>query len=134
MTGGSRAANLAAPLPGRPARRGGGGKWEPGGLLWVAVKRRGDALGSEAEIDRQWRDLAYTARPELAAATLEYQRFLALLTTAGGGGPLPPPPPAPRPPPFLVSAEPAPHAARNASAHRHDPATTSSYPRYLSLL
>lgn len=59
------------------------GQSETGRILSVAVKRAGDAFGSEAEIDRQWRDLAYTARPELAAATLEYQRFLALLTTAG---------------------------------------------------
>jgi len=49
----------------------------------VAVKRAGDAFGSEAAVDRQWRELGYTARPELAAATPEYERFLALLGTAG---------------------------------------------------
>jgi len=49
----------------------------------VAVKRAGDAFGSEAAVDRQWRELGYTARPELAAATAEYERFLALLGTAG---------------------------------------------------
>src|SRR2546423_12882388 len=84
MTGGSQAAKLAATLTGRPATMRAGGQSETGRILSVAVKRAGDAFGSEAEIDRQWRDLAYTARPELAAATPEYQRFLALLTTAGG--------------------------------------------------
>ena len=49
----------------------------------MAVKRAGDAFGSEAAVDRQWRELGYTARPELAAATPEYERFLALLGTAG---------------------------------------------------
>src|SRR2546430_8972433 len=83
MTGGSQAAKLAATLTGGPATMRAEGQSETGRILWVAVKRAGDALGSEAEIDRQWRDLAYTARPDLAAATLEYQRFLALLTTAG---------------------------------------------------
>src|SRR2546429_9687901 len=86
MTGGSQAAKLAATLARRPATMRSGGQSETGRLLAVAVKRAGDAFGSEAEIDRQWRDLAYTARPELAAASLEYQRCLALLTTAGGEG------------------------------------------------
>ena len=60
-----------------------GGQSETGRLLSVAVKRAADAFGSEAEIDRQWRDLRYTARPDLGAATAEYQRFLGLLGTAG---------------------------------------------------
>jgi N-dimethylarginine dimethylaminohydrolase len=47
------------------------------------VKRVGDAFGSDAAVDRQWRDLRYTARPDLAGATLEYQAFVALLETAG---------------------------------------------------
>src|SRR5207248_9872449 len=85
MTGGSQAAKLAATLTGRPATMRAGGQSETGRLLSVAVERSGDAFGSEAEIDRQWRDLAYTARAELAAATLEYQRFAALPTPAGVG-------------------------------------------------
>src|SRR5438105_8870835 len=60
-----------------------GGQSEVGRLISVAVKRPGDAFGSEVEVDRQWRDLGYTARPELAAATPEYHRFLALLGTTG---------------------------------------------------
>jgi len=49
----------------------------------VAVKRAGDAFTSEAAVERQWRDLGYTARPELSVAAPEYQEFLALLGTAG---------------------------------------------------
>jgi len=60
-----------------------GGQSETGRLLSVAVKRAGDAFGSEAEIDRQWRDLGYTARPDLTVAIDEYRQFLALLGTAG---------------------------------------------------
>src|SRR2546423_133490 len=83
MTGGSQAAKLAATLAGRPATMRVGGQSETGRLLSVAVKCAADAFGSEAEIDRQWRDLGYTARPDLAAAGPEYQRFLGLLGTAG---------------------------------------------------
>jgi N-dimethylarginine dimethylaminohydrolase len=60
-----------------------GGQSEFGRLLSVAVKRVGDAFGSDVAVDRQWRDLRYTARPDLAGATLEYQAFVALLETAG---------------------------------------------------
>jgi N-dimethylarginine dimethylaminohydrolase len=60
-----------------------GGQSEFERLLSVAVKRVGDAFGSDAAVDRQWRDLRYTARPDLAGATLEYQAFIALLETAG---------------------------------------------------
>src|ERR1051325_10175782 len=60
-----------------------GGQSEVGRLLSVAVKPAGDACGSAAAVDRQWRDLGYTAPPELAAATSEYRTFLALLETAG---------------------------------------------------
>src|ERR1041384_2390680 len=62
-----------------------GGQSEVGRLLSVAVKPAGDAFGSAAAVDRQWRDLGYTAPPELAAATSEYRTFLALLETAGAG-------------------------------------------------
>src|SRR2546423_7603478 len=83
MTGGSKAAKLAATLTRRPATMRVGGQSEVGRLLSVAVKRAGDAFGSETAVDRQWRDLGYTARPELAAASTEYERFLALLGAAG---------------------------------------------------
>ena len=49
----------------------------------MAVKRAGDAFTSEAAVERQWRDLGYTARPELSVAAPEYQAFLALLGAAG---------------------------------------------------
>ena len=60
-----------------------GGQSEVGRLLSVAVKPAGDAFRSAAAVDREWRDLGYTAPPELAAATSEYRTFLALLETAG---------------------------------------------------
>ena len=60
-----------------------GGQSEVGRLLSVAVKPAGDAFLSAAAIDRQWRDLGYTAPPQLAAAQAEYQAFLALLATRG---------------------------------------------------
>jgi N-dimethylarginine dimethylaminohydrolase len=60
-----------------------GGQSEVGRLLSVAVKAAGDAFGSAAAVDRQWRDLGYTAPPDLGAATREYREFLALLETAG---------------------------------------------------
>jgi N-dimethylarginine dimethylaminohydrolase len=60
-----------------------GGQSEVGRLLSVAVKPAGDAFRSAAAVDRQWRDLGFTAPPELAAATSEYSAFFALLETAG---------------------------------------------------
>ena len=60
-----------------------GGQSEVGRLLSVAVKPAGDAFLSAAAIDRQWRDLGYTAPPQLAAAQAEYRAFLALLATRG---------------------------------------------------
>jgi N-dimethylarginine dimethylaminohydrolase len=60
-----------------------GGQSEVGRLLSVAVKPAGDAFLSAAAIDRQWRDLGYTAPPELAAAETEYRAFLDLLATRG---------------------------------------------------
>jgi len=38
---------------------------------------RANAFGDAAAVDRQWRDLRYLARPEVTAATAEYERFLA---------------------------------------------------------
>ena len=60
-----------------------GGQSEVGRLLSVAVKPADDAFRSAATIDVQWRDLGYTAPPELWAASPEYRTFLALLETAG---------------------------------------------------
>lgn len=77
MTGDGEAAKLATMRV--------GGQSEVGRLLSVAVKPAGDAFRSAAVVDREWRDLGYTAPPELAAATSEYRTFLALLETAGAG-------------------------------------------------
>src|SRR2546430_16821897 len=75
MTGGWQAAKLATMRV--------GGQSEVGRLLSVAVKPADDAFRSAATIDVQWRDLGYTAPPELWAASPEYRTFLALLETAG---------------------------------------------------
>jgi N-dimethylarginine dimethylaminohydrolase len=47
------------------------------------VKHARDAFGDAATVDRQWRDLRYVARPDVTAATDEYERFLTLLEAAG---------------------------------------------------
>jgi len=60
-----------------------GGQSDVGRLRRVAVKHVRDAFGDAAAVDRQWRDLGYLARPDVTAATAEYERFLALLETAG---------------------------------------------------
>ena len=60
-----------------------GGQSDVGRLRRVAVKHARDAFGNAAAVDRQWRDLGYLARPDVTAATAEYERFLALLETAG---------------------------------------------------
>jgi len=60
-----------------------GGQSDTGRLRRVAVKPARDALGSEAAVERQWRDLRYTARPDFAAAEREYERFVSLLIQAG---------------------------------------------------
>src|SRR5213080_355793 len=75
MTGGWQAAKLATMRV--------GGQSEVGRLLSVAVKPADDAFRSAATIDVQWRDLGYTAPPELGAASREYRTFLALLERAG---------------------------------------------------
>ena len=60
-----------------------GGQSDVGRLRRVAVKHARDAFGDTAAVDRQWRNLGYTARPDVTAATAEYERFLTLLETAG---------------------------------------------------
>ena len=60
-----------------------GGQSDAGKLRRVAVKHARDAFGDAAAVDRQWRDLRYLARPDVTAATPEYERFLALLANAG---------------------------------------------------
>jgi len=60
-----------------------GGQSDVGKLRRVAVKHARDAFGDATLVDRQWRDLGYLARPDLAAATAEYEGFLTLLEAAG---------------------------------------------------
>ncbi len=60
-----------------------GGQSDVGRLRRVVVKPVRDAFGTDALVERQWRDLRYTARPDPAGAEREYQRFLSLLTEAG---------------------------------------------------
>jgi N-dimethylarginine dimethylaminohydrolase len=60
-----------------------GGQSEVGRLLSVAVKPASDAFRSPVAVARQWRDLGYTAPPDLAAAGPEYRSFLGLLESAG---------------------------------------------------
>src|SRR5437763_11908157 len=60
-----------------------GGQSEVGKLRRVAIKYARDAFGDAAPVERQWRDLGYLARPDVTAATPEYERFLALLEGAG---------------------------------------------------
>ena len=60
-----------------------GGQSDVGKLRRVAVKHARDAFGDAAAVDRQWRELRYLARPDVTAATPEYERFLALLEAAG---------------------------------------------------
>src|SRR2546422_928073 len=69
-----------------------GGQNDVGRLRRVAVKHARDAFRSDASLDRQWRDLSYTARPPPPPATAEYERFLALLPGARAGVHSPPPP------------------------------------------
>ncbi len=60
-----------------------GGQSEVGRLTCVAIKSAADAFVSDAGLERQWRDLGYTARPDLPAAVAEYERFLGLLGSTG---------------------------------------------------
>src|SRR2546427_2230050 len=60
-----------------------GGQGDVGRLRREALNPARDAFRSDASLDRQWRDLNYTARPDLARATSEYEGFLALLRGAG---------------------------------------------------
>ncbi len=59
------------------------GQSDVGKLRRVAVKHARDAFESDAALERQWRDLGYLGPPDFAAATAEYDGFLALLERAG---------------------------------------------------
>jgi N-dimethylarginine dimethylaminohydrolase len=55
-----------------------------GRLAAVAVKHVRDAFVDERTIAAQWRDLGFTAAPDLARALAEYEAFLEILRSAGG--------------------------------------------------
>ncbi len=60
-----------------------GGQTDVGRLRRVAVKHVRDAFVSDASLERQWQDLRYRTRPDLARAVAEYEAFLELLRGAG---------------------------------------------------
>ncbi len=56
---------------------------EFGRLTSVAVKHARDAFVDEKTIAAQWRDLNFTAPPDMARALDEYERFVDILRSAG---------------------------------------------------
>jgi N-dimethylarginine dimethylaminohydrolase len=56
---------------------------EFGQIAKVALRRSNDAFVSDAKIDSEWQDLNYHARPDFAAAALEYKNFEAVLAGQG---------------------------------------------------
>ena len=52
-------------------------------LLRVIVKRPAEAFASPAKMEAEWRDLGFTALPDLARARDEHAAFVALLEGAG---------------------------------------------------
>src|SRR5207249_8909192 len=52
-------------------------------LRRLLLKRPADAFVDERRIETQWRDLRYTARPDLARATREHERFTELMKEPG---------------------------------------------------
>jgi N-dimethylarginine dimethylaminohydrolase len=56
---------------------------EVGTLRRVALRRPEAAFIDQATLDTQWHELNYTARPDFARATAEYEHFVAVLKGAG---------------------------------------------------
>jgi N-dimethylarginine dimethylaminohydrolase len=56
---------------------------EIGAITRLLLKHPTDAFGDAATIARQWRDLNFTAAPDLPAAVGEYDRFVSCLNTQG---------------------------------------------------
>jgi N-dimethylarginine dimethylaminohydrolase len=56
---------------------------ETGRLRRVLLKRPAEAFCDEARIEREWRELNYTAAPSLAGAIEEHARFASILERAG---------------------------------------------------
>src|SRR5436190_9997433 len=60
-----------------------GGLSEVASIRRLILKRPQDAFVDERRIEAQWRDLRFTARPDLRKAAAEHERFAELL---GGSG------------------------------------------------
>ncbi len=56
---------------------------EVGRLTHLLLKHARDAFKDQASVTSQWRDLNFTAPPDVAAALDEYDRFVSLLTDDG---------------------------------------------------
>lgn len=59
------------------------GLTEYGRLRRVLVKHAREAFASQSQIDRQWKQLNYTAPPRLSKALSEYDRFLEIVSASG---------------------------------------------------
>ena len=60
-----------------------GGQSEVAPIRRVLLKRPLDAFVDERRIEAEWRDLRFTARPDLRRAQAEHERFAQLLALAG---------------------------------------------------
>jgi N-dimethylarginine dimethylaminohydrolase len=56
---------------------------ETGTLTRVVVKHPREAFGSAGQVATQWRELNFTAPPDVARASDEYEIFLALISASG---------------------------------------------------
>lgn len=56
---------------------------DTGAIMRVLIKHARDAFRSQEAIDREWRDLGFSAPPDFSRAADEYDRFVAVLAGAG---------------------------------------------------
>lgn len=70
--------------PGRPPRTV-GGQSETGAIRTVILKHPRDAFGDEDRIESEWRALGWSAKPDLARASDEHDRFAEMLRGFGAG-------------------------------------------------
>ena len=56
---------------------------EYGALARVALRHPRDAFVDQARIDAEWQALNYTARPDMARAVAEYEKFASVLAGSG---------------------------------------------------
>src|SRR2546428_7799711 len=68
-----------------------GGLSEVASIRRLILKRPQDAFVDERRIEAQWRDLRFTARPDLRKAAAEHERFAELLGGARAANPVLPP-------------------------------------------